>query len=63
MPRRVLKPWLTTRLALLVLALTFTATAVVQACLAATTTEWWPGVVAAALTAAAVWCVVEALNG
>ncbi|MGI5994722.1 hypothetical protein [Saccharomonospora viridis] len=62
MPRRVTRPWPTTRLALFVLALTFAATAAVQAFLAASMSEWWPTVVAAALAAAAVWCLAMALT-
>lgn len=62
MPRRVTRPWPTIRTTLFVLALTFATTAAIQAFLAASTSEWWPGVLAAALVAAAVWCLAAALT-
>lgn len=62
MPRRIPRPWPTTRVALFVLALTFATTAAIQVSLAASTSEWWPGVLAAALAAAAVWCLAAALT-
>ncbi|WP_298176757.1 hypothetical protein [Saccharomonospora sp.] len=62
MPRRTSRRWPPTRLVLFVLSLAFAATAAIQAFLALSTSEWWPGVVAVALAAAAVWCLTTALT-
>ncbi|OQO91242.1 hypothetical protein B1813_15405 [Saccharomonospora piscinae] len=62
MPRRVASPWASTRRMLCVLAVAFLATATAQAFLAASTTEWWPGVLAVTFTAAAGWCLATALT-
>ncbi|PXY35301.1 hypothetical protein DI005_15855 [Prauserella sp. PE36] len=48
------------RLLLIVLALAFAATAVLQAFLASSMSEWWPAVLAAALALAALWCLIAA---
>ncbi|MFF5986029.1 hypothetical protein [Prauserella flavalba] len=48
------------RLLLILLALAFAATAVLQAFLAGSMSEWWPAVLAAALALAALWCLIAA---
>ncbi|EHR48762.1 hypothetical protein SacmaDRAFT_0461 [Saccharomonospora marina XMU15] len=48
------------RMFLLLLALAFATTAVLQALLAVSVSEWWPVVLAALLALAATWCLATA---
>lgn len=50
------------RMFLSALALTFAITATLQGFLAASTSEWWPAVVAAVFGSAALWCLAAVLR-